>query len=89
MAEEENPEEGGMMLDDRFLPETMIVPISMRVDKMQRPDGGLITILRFMTPFHKYSIRLDDEEDTRGLATALTGGVQIASAIDLPPGAKI
>ena len=64
------------------VPETIIHPIGISIDKSNTPHG-VIAHIKFMTPFHTFIVRIPGEENIREFATSLTGGIQPATLADL------
>lgn len=69
------------------LPETIIVPLGLQINRVQGP-GGTEVLMHFVAQGHVYTIRLVDESFATEIASKLAGGVIIAGAnelSELPP----
>jgi hypothetical protein len=70
------------------LPETIICPLGLQINKLAGPNGTEV-LLHFVTAGHIYTIRLLNEATATEIASKLAGGIVIASANELPPAPEV
>lgn len=69
--------------------ETIVMPIGFRLERIKRDEDGSTVgcLLKFVTPYHIYTMKFNDEDELKEALRPLYGGIIPATLREVPPGA--